>query len=154
MDELVVVDQVLLLFEAAVGEVGDGRLVGGGVIGNFQRVVVAKFVHHNCGECAGIAFFAIFADVGEFYGGAVSGLDWLSLPDFAVEAFLAAMKGVGAVVEEQRVFLAVNREFAFCNAIAVAADGGAEKRVVPEVSRQIVEAENHIGVFATLIRHP
>src|SRR5262245_43223995 len=97
---------------AVVGEIDDGGLVGRDPIGEPQRVVVGQLVGDARSQRAGIAFFAVFADVGELHSGAVRGLDRFGLPHLAVEAFLAAVKRVRPVVQEQRVFLAFQRELA------------------------------------------
>ena len=63
------------------------------------------------------------------------------------------MQGVGAVIDRQGVFLAVERELALGNPVAVAPDHGAEVRAVLDVIGQIVVAEHDIPELAVAVRH-
>ena len=63
------------------------------------------------------------------------------------------MQGVGAVVDRQRVFLAVERELALGDAVAVAADQRAEVRAVLDVIGQVVVAEHHVAEVAVAVGH-
>src|SRR5204863_1154259 len=113
---------------AVIRQVGDSGLVGGGVVGNLDGVLLSQLVRNMRGQRAGIPFFAVHADVRKFHGRTVCRLDGFRLPYFSIEANFAAVQGIRTVVQKQRVFLAVKRELSLRDAIAVTADGGAEVR--------------------------
>ena len=54
------------------------------------------------------------------------------------------MQGIGSIVDGERVALAIQRELALGNPVAVAADDGAEVRIVLQVAVERVEAERHV----------
>ena len=63
------------------------------------------------------------------------------------------MQGVGAVIDRQGVFLAVERELAFGNPVPVTPDHGAEVGGVLDVIGQVVVAEHHITEVAVAVGH-
>ena len=109
--------------------------VGGGLILHLEFIVVGQAVGDLVGELAGIALFAVGAHVREDGADGVLRLDRLGLPDDLVESLQAAVQVVGAVVDGQRIFLAVEGELALGDAVGVAADGGAEVRRGTSLSR-------------------
>src|SRR5262249_34274585 len=118
---------------AVVGQVNGRGLVGGRVMGWVERVGLCQFVSHARGERAGIAFFTVLTDVCELYRGAAGTFDWFGLPDFTVKSFFAAVQRVWSVVEEQRILVAVDREFSFSDAVSVPPDGSAEKGMIAHI---------------------
>src|ERR1700722_10644943 len=116
---------------------------GGGILN--AQVSLYQCVPNHSRQIAWISSLAVFAEISQLH--AVR--DGLGLPDHVVEAVRPAVKGVFAVVERQRIFLAIQRKAAVPNAIPVAADDGSEKRGgwAIEVSRvpvEIIEPQHHI----------
>ena len=76
------------------------------------------------------------------------------VPDYLVEALDAAVQMVRAVVGRERVRLAVERELALRDPVAVAADDRAEVRAsVVDVVVERVEAEDDVVELAAAVRH-
>ena len=63
------------------------------------------------------------------------------------------MQGVGAVIDRQGVFLAVERKLAFGNPVPVTPDHRAEVRAVLDVIGQVVVAEHHVPELAVAVGH-
>ena len=137
-----------------IGQINDGGFLARNVVGNFNRVVVREFVGDIHGQRAGIAFFAVRADVGKFHRDAVRQRDARCLPHFAAETNFPAMQRVRPVVDEKAIFLAVQREFSFGDAIRVAPDGRAEGRMIASVAVEFVKTQNDVGALAGFVRHP
>lgn len=135
-----------------VGEVDDGVFVCGGREVHAQGVFIGEGVNRRDGEIAGVAFFAILGDIGQFQGRAFAGGDGLGVPEDLVEAFQAAVQGIDAVVNSAGVFLAVEGVLAFGDAVAEASDESAEIGAFLEVASQIVIAQGDVGVVAVFIR--
>ena len=136
-----------------IGRVEDGGLVGRAAIVDAQAVVLGQGVGHSQGDGAGIAILAILADVGELNPRAVLALDRLAPPQLLVEAVGATMEMVGPVVQVELVALAIELELAGGDAVAVAADDGAEEILVLGVAGEIVVAEDDITRVALPIGH-
>src|SRR6185437_1485449 len=103
---------------AVVGDIEDGRLVRRGLIIDPQGVAVRERIRDFDLEIAGKAHLAI--------GGEIIELDrsiaqLLAGPDARVETFRAAVQRVGTVVGGKRIFLAIELEMPFGNAVAVPA---------------------------------
>ena len=117
-----------------------------------QCVVVGERVRHLHLKVAGIAILAVGTESGELY---VLSVDLIGLPDAVVEGDGAtAMQAVGTVVDGELVVLAVNRELAFGDAIAVATDEGSEVAAfcaVLLVVSDVVMSEADIGHVAVLV---
>src|SRR4029077_20021677 len=104
----------------------DGRLVGRRLVVDRELVAIGQRVGDAYRQSAGIAFFAISADVGE--GHAVR--QRLSTPDDAVEAFRAAMQMVGAIVGRQPERLSIESGARLGDPVRESPDHGAEVRRV------------------------
>ena len=63
------------------------------------------------------------------------------------------MERVGAVVDRQRVFLTVNREFTRLNAVAVTTNEGAKERTNLLVFFHRREIARHVREIAVLVRN-
>src|SRR6185436_12367893 len=74
-------------------------------------------------------------------------------PDYFVETFGAAVKGVRSVVNGQLVGFSVERELPFSNAIAVTSDQAAKEMVALDVTLERVMAEHHVAELAVLVGH-
>src|SRR5882762_4953963 len=64
------------------------------------------------------------------------------------------MQRVRTVIEEERVFLAVERELSLGDAVAVAAYRRAKKRMIAKVAGEIVKTKDYIGVLTGFVRYP
>ncbi len=130
---------------AVVGEVVDGRRVGRDRVVEPQGVVGRQAVFDGGGQRAGEAFLAVRADAGEADADGVALVDRLGLPVVVIEAAVAAVEGELALVGRHLDGAAVELEAATGDAIAVAADDGAEVRVLCEVALDVAEAEDDVG---------
>ena len=147
--------------DALAGEVEVGvlrdvdrrRLVGLRVVVDDQRVGVGERVGHRQLQRAGVALVAVLAGQRELQRGAVGALDRRRRPHQLVEALEPAVQRVDAVVGGELVGLAVERERRAADAIAVAADDGAEVRRVLHVVLDAVVAEDDVAERAGLVRH-
>ena len=134
-----------------VGEVGDGGLVGGGGVVDVQRGADQRVADVH-GERAGKAHVAVGRDQRHF--DAVG--DLLAGPELVVEAVRAAVERVAVIVRRDLVGVAVDGELAGANAVAVAADDGAEVGLgaggcFGDVSVDRVVAEHHVGDLAVAV---
>src|SRR5580692_1877029 len=125
--------------------------VRGGRILNAQ-VSLYQCVANHSRQITWISCLAVFAEISQLH--AVG--DGLGLPDHVVEAVGTAVKGVFAVVERQRIFLAIQRKAAVPNAIPVAANDSSEKRgggaiEVSHVPVEIIETQHHIRRLAVSV---
>jgi hypothetical protein len=111
---------------SVVGEVDDcGFIRGGGVI-DLQLVLIGEGVDHFGGQSPGEAFLAILADVSELDGRPLGGGRFADLPQLLAESERSAVQRIGAVIDGRVVSLALQRELRAADAVAVAADEGAE----------------------------
>ena len=146
--QLMVVDGALAcsveVEERVVSQVQDGLLVGLGVVGDDELVVVGQFIGHGHVECAGITHLSVNRFIGQhellrafLYG----------IPYHHVEALVAAVQRVGTVVHGNSVFHAVESELAFGNAVAIASDGCSEEALalVVDVGVDVIVAEHDVG---------
>ena len=129
-----------------VGEIDDGGFVGGGFVIDTKFVFVGEGVGDLCRKCAGIIFFAIFADVSELHGrfAALCGKRF-SFPKFARETGTSAMEMIFAVVRGEFVFDAIEREFGVGDAIRKPPDHRGGTREAVEVFVERFCAEDDIG---------
>ena len=128
-----------------VGQVDHRILVGGGRVIEAQLVVVGEGVADRGHQVPGIALLAVVALVLQLQRVAV-GLD--RRPKALVEALVAAVQGVPAVVGGELVLLAVEGEARLADAVGIAAHHLAGEEVVLEIAVQIVEAEHHVAQLA------
>ena len=132
-------------------QVDRGRLVGGGLVLDGQLVGVGEHVAHPRLHRPRVALLAVRAGAGE--GDAGRTLQHLRAPDVLVEPAHAAVEMVRAVVRGELVGLSVEGEARLADAVAVAADDGAEVRVFLEIAVEGVEAQGHVGHGAGAIGH-
>src|SRR2546426_5841258 len=78
---------------------------------------------------------------------------WLRFPHLLIKAFQTAVEMVRAIVLCQRVFLAVENELAVTYAVGDATGDGAEERMPPQVTVEVVEAEHDVAIFSVSVRH-
>ena len=105
--------------ESVRREVDDGLFVGGCHVFDNQLILIGKRVNNCDFYFTRKTFFAIGARVFKYKRLVVH---LTGIPHAGVPAALAAMQAVGTVVDGQLVFLAVELELTFGNAVAVAAD--------------------------------
>ena len=111
-------------------QVDRSGLVRGGVVVDDDLVVIGERVAHFDLEVAGVAFLPVLGKVAEFHPAETVAGDGFGIPDDFVKTDYSAMKVVDPVVGGETVFLPIDGEFAFGNAVAVAADHGTEVRFV------------------------
>ena len=128
-----------------------GRLVGDGRVVDAQIVVVVEHISDGDREIARIAHVAVRREQSQFDADGVGRFDLRGGPHPLVKTLRAAMQAVGTVIDRQMVRLAVERELALGDAIAVAADQGSEIGVGVEVAVEIVEAERNVVDLAVLV---
>ena len=135
-------------------QVDDRGLVGFRGVIHAQLVIIRQRIGDIHGQITGIAFLAVFAQVGQFEPGPVPadiGPD--DFPDDLVKAFETAMQRVGRVVRGERVGHAIQRKPALCDAIAIAPGERAEKRAVLHIPVERVIPQNDIVEVAVRIGH-
>src|SRR5437667_12635224 len=77
---------------------------------------------------------------------------YAEFPDNFVEAFEAAVQGVGTIVDGQSVLLAIEAELAARDSVSIAPDQTAEERAVGNVGIEVVVAEHDVAHFAVAVR--
>lgn len=76
-------------------------------------------------------------------------------PDNVAQSSIAAVQGVGRIVNLKRIIVAVEREFTLGDAVGDSSNGGAEPWVIlSHIALNIVKAENDIGEMAGAIGNP
>ena len=135
--------------EGVIGDVDHGGLVGDGLVGDLQLLVVRHRVDDGERRVARVALFTVLEDVGEADAPIV---DLLGVPDAEVAA-PAAVQVIGAVVHGQLVFLPVQREAALRDAVGVAADDGTVRGPPGHVLIHGLVAEHHVAELPALVRH-
>src|SRR6476620_9648059 len=130
-----------------VGQVDDGRRVGGGAVVDAERAGGGQTVGDVDCEVARVALLAIRAGPGEADSDGIGLADLSGGPDVLVEAADAAVERIWAVVERDLDSCAVDREPAAGDPVGVAADEGAEVglAVVLDVVVEGGKAESDVG---------
>ena len=139
---------------AVLCEVDQRSAVGGGVVIENQLVSVRERVGDRGPHSARVALLAVGAGIPKHETDRVRTLERCRVPDHLVEALETAVEVIGTVVLRQRVGLAVQRESASGDAVAISADDGAEVRRRPQVVRQGVVAQDDVVEAAVAIRDP
>ena len=123
---------------------------GGHVVDN-QLVIICKTIYYGGLYFAREALFAIGTYIFEYQRLVVH---LAGVPYLGVEAFLAAVQTVGAVVDGQLVLLAMQLEPAFADAVAVAAHQRREVGLgALYYVLDVVVALYHVGVVAVAVGH-
>ena len=112
-----------------IGEINWRSFLGFSRIVDLHFVCVGERIGDRDGKIAWEIFFPILAQVAEAHGSGMGFPERLRLPYAAIEPDFSPMQGVRAIVGSEGVFLAVESEPAFRDAVGVAADGAAEMRV-------------------------
>src|SRR5450631_4729623 len=120
-------------------EVYDGILVGGSRVVNFEILALER-VADDGRQRAGESLISIRTDISEFD----SVRNLLRRPDHLVEAFGTAVQSVRPVVFRSRIRLTVQNKLRSANAVAVAADQGAEERTGFQIAIERVVSQNHV----------
>ncbi len=128
-------------------------LVGRRLVVEPQRVVVGQGVGDLGLQRARVAHVAVRAGVREHHAHRVGTLEGLGLPVGLVETLWSAVQVVLAVVLRQRVGRAVDGERPLADAVAVAADDGAEEWRLVEVTLEVVVAEHDVTELPCLVGH-
>ncbi len=121
---------------AVVREVAERVAIRFGAVVELQ-CAAAQTVCHTHGELSGEALLAVRRDAGEFY----AILHRLCRPDEGIKAAHTAVEAVGTIVFGERVLFAVERKRGSADAVADAADAGAEVAIVRLVLGERVVAE-------------
>ena len=134
-----------------VGQVDDGLLVGCSHVFDVQLVVIVELLDDGDPDFARKSFLAVGTDIFQHQRLVVH---LQGVPDLCVESFLSPVQTVGAVVDGQLVFLAMELETSFADAVAIAAD----KRGKVGLGRiddilYVVVALDDIGPYAILVRY-
>ena len=129
------------------GEADRRRRVGGGFIGERQRVLVDADQRRDV-EIARKAVDARRRAMPELHVGVPAAAAAQHLPHVFAEAHLAAVQQVRAVVRGEFVCLAIELERGAGDAVAVAADELAEIRGVFEIGREVGQREHQRNAFA------
>lgn len=134
-----------------VGEIDDGGFIGGGFIVDVEGVFIGPGVGDGGFEGAGVAFFTVGAGAGEGEDGFFIDAFQGGVPDFFIEALFATVEMVGFVVGGEGVFLAIEGEFSFGDAVRVAAGDAAEVGAFFAVFVESIEAEDDVGQLAVFV---
>ena len=134
-----------------VRHVDDGRGVGRGLVGDVDLVVVGEGVGHIGLHFAREVVVAVGGDAEELH---VLGVGFDALIHLVLPAGGTAVEAVAEVVLRELVLLAVQGDLALVDAVRVAADGGAEVRlvVVREIVGDLVEAQDDVLHLALVVR--
>ncbi len=124
-----------------VGEIDRRRCRGSRLVLDGQRVVIVQPIGGVRSELPRVTLLACRAHVGEPQRLPRRSLDRLGLPHALVEAFSAAMQGIGRIVPRQLVGLAIQCKTAVGDAIGIAPDTGAEIRHPGQIGIEAVEAQ-------------
>src|SRR5690606_16995814 len=134
------------------GEVDDGGPVGAGLVVDAPVALPGQRVGDPDAQRARIAHLAVGAGQAQVETDVGAPGERLHVPDPLVEALLPAVRAVLAVVDGQLVRPAVQGEAAPVDAVAVAADQGAEVGAGGDVGLQAAEAERDVRVPAAPVR--
>ena len=127
------------------------RLVGRRAVFDGELVARRQRVGDRCAQGARVAFLAIAAHVREGDADVAAALERLRAPHHLVEPLVAAVQVVVAIVGREVEVAAVDREAPFRDAVAVAADDGAEVARPCEVALEVVESQRDVAEAARAI---
>ena len=145
------VAQSLQAEESVAGHVDYGLLVGLAAVVNHQFVVVGPGVAYRHAQLAGESLLVIGRHIAQHE---CLLIDLLCVPYSGMEAGGAAVQVVGTIVDGQLILLAVEVELALGNAVAVAADEGAEERLgAVDQAVDVVVALDDVGYVAVAVGH-
>ena len=113
-----------------------------------ELVVLAPLIVRDGLQVAGIPGLAVLGEVHEFHGVPLDA----AVPNLVREAVRAAVQVVRAVVDRERVLLAVQRELAVLDAVREPAGHLAAARAVADVVQRVLVAEHDIVQLAVLVR--
>ena len=140
---------------AVVGEIEHCGLVGSGLVGNLQCVVVGQGIGNLHVDIAWEAVLTIGAGGGECH---VLVVRLLSVPYSIVESYLStAVQSVAVIVQGKLVRLSVEGELPLGNAVAIASDERTEVATLCSILDVIADgvmSQTHIIHLAVLARHP
>ena len=132
------------------GEADRRRRVGGGLVGQRQRVLVDAD-HRRDVEVAGKAVDARGRMVPELHVGVLAAARTQHFPHVFAEADVAAVQRVAAIVGGELVSFTVEVERGAGDAIAVTADELSEIGGVFEIGRQVRQRQHQRNTFASLL---
>ena len=136
-----------------LGQVHDRRAIGARGVVDAQRALAGQRVDGFDDDRPGIALLAVAADVAERKRRLGPVADGADLPRDGVEAARTAVQVVRAIVLGEREHMIVDGQLAARDAVAIAADQGAQKRPVVEIAGGLVEAEHDVGQPSRFVRH-
>src|SRR6516162_4816354 len=105
-----------------IGEIDRGRFVRFCLIGDLQFVIVIQSVDNCSFEIAGKALFRIFAEIGKFDRGTITGGNWLRFPNVFIEAAIATMQCVLSMVLRNSNFFSIENKLGVAYAIGESSD--------------------------------
>lgn len=138
---------------AVIGEVKNGWLVGGGIVVDPEGVVLGPGVGDGACESAGVAALAVGAGVGQGESWVVAIVAEIGFPDLFIETLFSAVEMVGGVVGGEGVFLAIQSEFPFRNAVGVATGDATKIGALFDVVVDGIESEDDVPHRAILVWH-
>ena len=138
--------------ETVIGEVDDRLLVRCGHILDNKLVIVCECIYHRCADFSCITLFTVGAYKPEDNRTVVH---LKCFPNLSVPSNLSAVQGIGSVVDGKLVFLTVQLEFTFANAVSIAADECGEVwfRTINDAFNCVVTLDNVCVVSVTVRYH-
>ena len=147
MDCELMVQNVALASQIEIGVISQ---IDDGVFVCRCRILDSQTPFHQCvtnhrRQVTWISCLAVFTQITQLH----SVRDRLRFPDHVVEAVRAAVQSVFAVVQRQRVFLAIQGKAAVRDAIPITANDGPEERrgravKVGHIAVEVIEAKHHV----------
>ena len=137
--------------ETVAGHVDHRLLVGRTAVVNHQFVVVRPRVAHRHGEFSGESLLVVGRNVAEHEGVVV---DLFGIPNARMETGGSSVEVIRSIVHREVIFFAVELEFSFGDAVAVASHECGKEwlgRIYAVVD--VVVSLNHVGKLAFSVRH-
>ena len=131
-----------------IGQIDNGRLVGGCFVSDNQRVAIGKSVSSFHFQFAGETHFAI--------GRSVANHQLLIAQLFNIEhailiTFYTTVQTIGTIVHRNLIINAINRELTFIDTIAITTDQSTEVAGIIQIRLNIIETQHDVGKLAILI---
>ena len=132
-----------------VGEVHNGRGVSLGRECEGEFILLRPLIMGHGLEIARIAGLSVLREIEKFHCIAL----YPAVPYLVLEPFRSAVEMVAGIVYREAVFIAVQNEMAFGNAVGISSRAFSRARAVCEIGHRIVIADNDIGEIAVLVRN-
>ena len=131
-----------------VGQIDNGRFVGGSFVCDNQRVTIGQGIGSLHVERAGEAHFAIGRSVAHHQ---LLVVDLFNVEHTVLITFHTTMETIGTIVYRNLIINTVNRELTLVDTVAITSDESTEIRLVVQIRLNIVETQYNVGKLTILI---